>query len=188
MPLPDPARREHLHTRTIDCQGFAREDGMWDIEAHLQDTKTYASPNTSRGTIHPGEPLHDIRLRLTLDEKMQIHRVEAAIDSGPFSICGDIASDFTKLEGLQIGPGWMRQVRGHVDGMHGCTHLVELLQTLATVAFQTVPSPNRSGRTPALSDASRTKPTLIDSCHALRSDGPVVKREWPKFYTGGREV
>ncbi len=184
MPLSAPARREHLHTRTIGCHGFAREDGMWDIEAHLQDTKTYAFPNNSRGTIHPGEPLHDIWLRLTLDEKMQIHAVEATVDSGPFAICGDAASDFAKLRGLQIGPGWMRKVRGHVGGRQGCTHLVELMQTLATVAFQTMISLNKSGQPTTASEKSDAKPSLIDSCHALRADGPVVKQEWPKFYTG----
>ena len=28
------------------------------------------------------------------------------------------------------------------------------------------------------------KPRLLDSCHALASDSPVTKAEWPQFYTG----
>jgi hypothetical protein len=28
------------------------------------------------------------------------------------------------------------------------------------------------------------KPPILDTCHALASDGPVVKRFWPAFYTG----
>ena len=184
MPLSSPVPREHLHTRAIDCRGYAREDGMWDIEAHLQDTKTYAFPNAVRGTVHPGEPLHDMWLRLTLDAEMLIHDIEAVTDSGPYPICGDITPDFAKLKGLRIGPGWMRKVRAHVGGVQGCTHLVELLQTLATVAFQTVFSRTRNDQRPATTDSSNTRPSHIDTCHALRADGPVVKQEWSEFYTG----
>ena len=40
MPLTNPAPRKLMHTRAIDCKGYERADGLWDIEAHLVDTKT----------------------------------------------------------------------------------------------------------------------------------------------------
>ena len=43
--LSRPARREHIHTRDIRCRGFRREDGLWDIEVTLEDTKTYSFDN-----------------------------------------------------------------------------------------------------------------------------------------------
>src|SRR3970282_2145791 len=42
MPLPNPAPRRLMHTRAIECTGYERDDGLWDIEAHLTDTKTPA--------------------------------------------------------------------------------------------------------------------------------------------------
>jgi hypothetical protein len=33
-------KRRHLHTRTVTMQGFAREDGLWDIEGRMTDAKT----------------------------------------------------------------------------------------------------------------------------------------------------
>ena len=42
MPLSEPTAREPLHRRTIDMVGYRRADGLFDIEAHLIDTKTYA--------------------------------------------------------------------------------------------------------------------------------------------------
>ena len=184
MPLSSSAPRRHLHSRTIECRGYERDDGMWDIETHLQDTKTYAFGNASRGTIHPGDPLHDMWLRLTLDATMHIQDIEAVTDSGPYPICGDITPEFNKLKGLQIGPGWMRKVRGQVGGVQGCTHLFELLQTLATVAFQTVLSRTRADKGAAATGTSNKRPVYIDTCHALRADGPIVKKEWSEFYTG----
>ena len=32
MPLPAPAPRTLKHTRAIECTGYEREDGLWDIE------------------------------------------------------------------------------------------------------------------------------------------------------------
>ena len=182
MPLSSPAPREPLHTRHVECRGFKRADGLWDIEGHLVDTKSYAFSNRHRGEILPGTPLHEMWIRLTLDNQMTVKAVEAVTDHGPFPICGDIAPAFRKLEGLTIGPGWNKKVKELVGGTAGCTHIVELLGPLATTAFQTMFS--RREREERDACKPRTKPRPLDSCHALRSDGPVVKIEWPEFYTG----
>lgn len=177
MPLSPPAPRKHIHSRDIIMRGYSRDDGMWDIEAHLTDTKTYGFPNRERGNIEAGEPIHDMWLRVTLDDGMLIHDVEAATDYSPFEICGEITPDFKKLIGLTIGPGWTREARQRVGGIHGCTHLFELLGPIATVAYQT-----RVRKTNQVD--SGKKPGHLDSCHALSTDGPVVRDNYPEFYTG----
>lgn len=177
MPLSPPAPREHIHSRDITLRGYRREDGMWDIEAHMTDTKTYSFPNRERGSIEAGEPIHDMWVRLTVDDNLTIHGAEASTDYSPFGICGDITPSFEKLAGLTIGPGWTREARQRVGGVHGCTHLFELLGPMATVAYQTrVRATNER-------DPSK-KPGHLDTCHALATDGPVVKEHFPEFYTG----
>lgn len=183
MPLTPPVAREALHDRQIACRGYRRADGLWDIEAHLVDTKTYPFRNAHRGTIAPGEPLHGMWLRLTVDDALVVRRAEAATDFGPFTICGDIVPAFGKLEGLTVGPGFRREVRQRLGGVHGCTHLVELLVPIATVAYQTVLS-ERARRLGERTERSASKPGHLDTCHALKSDGPVVKELYPKWYTG----
>ena len=54
MPLPRPARRELIHQRDIRCRGYQREDGLWDIEGELIDTKTYSFANRDREGIVAG--------------------------------------------------------------------------------------------------------------------------------------
>ena len=39
--LAAPVPRTHVHTRDVQYRGYRREDGLWDIEAELTDTKTY---------------------------------------------------------------------------------------------------------------------------------------------------
>ena len=77
MPLSEPAAREKLHTRTVTCEGFRRADGLWDIEGHMTDVKTYGFDNSWRGRVEPGEPLHGMWLRLTIDEDFTIRAAEA---------------------------------------------------------------------------------------------------------------
>src|SRR5262249_43965799 len=64
MPLSPPAPREHLHTRNIECTGYLRTDGMWEVDAHLTDTKTYDFQSSERGDMPAGRHVHDMWIRL----------------------------------------------------------------------------------------------------------------------------
>jgi Protein of unknown function (DUF2889) len=39
MPLPASVPRDELHLRRIELRGYRRHDGLYDIEAHMVDTK-----------------------------------------------------------------------------------------------------------------------------------------------------
>jgi hypothetical protein len=190
MPLSAPAPREHLHTRQVECQGFQRSDGLWDIEGHMTDRKTYSFPSDERGEVTAGTPIHDMWLRVTLDDGFHIRAIEAVTDGSPFSLCPQITPNFQRLVGLRLGPGFTRKIKELLGGVEGCTHLVELMGPLATTAFQTIFSAkSRERRERANGDATpadqpRKRPRLIDTCHAFASDSPVTKRNWPDFYTG----
>ena len=181
MPLSPPAEREHLHTRQIELQGYRRADGLWDIEGHLTDIKSYGFKNEFRGEIAAGEPIHDMWLRLTIDEDFVVREVEAVTDGSPFRICPQITPNFQKLIGARMTKGWHAEVQKRLGGIEGCTHLVEILGTMGTAAYQSL--------YPALAKKNKAhgglgKPGIIDSCHAFAGDGEVVRKSWPKFYTG----
>ena len=181
MPLSKAQPRKLIHNRDIKCRGFQRADGLWDIEGEMMDTKTYDFANVDRDGISAGEPIHHMWVRLTIDDELTVHGAEAVTDSGPFTLCGDIAPVFENLVGLTIGPGWRRDVNKIMGGVQGCTHLTDMiLGPVAVAAFQTVIPARAERNTP--SDGSR--PRLINSCHAFREDGPVVQREWPEHHTG----
>ncbi len=186
MPLSAPAPREHIHTREIDCRGYRRADGLWDIEAHLTDVKTYAFDNGWRGTLEPGAPVHDMWLRLTVDDHLVVHAVEAVTDASPYEICPQVTANYQRLIGLSIQPGFMPRAREVLGGTQGCTHLLELLGPIGTTAFQTIyPYLNRMRRHASQPPPKSTKrPRLLETCHAFATDSPVVKRYWPEFYTG----
>jgi len=178
MPLSDPAPRERLHRRAITIEGYKRADGLFDIEAVITDTKTYTLTLEGR-EAGPGEPLHRMLMRLTVDEHLKIVAAEAATEAGPYLNCGGGAATFARLAGLQIGQGFVRAAMQRLGGPAGCTHIRELIQQMGTVAFQTM----WGQRTQPVDESAMAK-RMVDSCHAYAADGAVVKRRWPELYTG----
>ena len=185
MPLPEPAAREPLHKREYDFRGYRREDGLWDIEGRIVDTKDYAFENEHRGRIEPGTPVHDMQVRLTLDDDFVIQDIHAVTDASPFAVCPGAAPNYRKLIGVRIAPGWRELLKRALGGTDGCTHITEMLMAIGTVAFQTI-MPLRQKKAEEAKMVDR-KPRLLDSCHAFAADGPVVQRLWPEHWTGGND-
>ena len=182
MPLTAAVPRKLMHTRAIECKGYEREDGLWDIEAQLIDTKSYVHSRRSGGRERqPGEPVHHMWLRLTIDLDMMIRDAEAVTDEGPFPTCGDITPNFKSLIGVKIGAGWRKAIKEHLGGVNGCTHLVELLGPLGTTAYQATVRAReaRRGNAPLTQ-----RPYQLNSCHTYKEDSPAVLQRWPQFYTG----
>lgn len=186
MPLSPAPERELLHLRDIALRGWRRADGLYDIEAHLLDTKATGFANDHRGEIAPGEPLHGMWLRLTIDEDMLVVRCEAASDHTPYAVCPAAAPNFAALAGLRIGPGFNRAVAERVGGTKGCTHLRELLGQMATVAYQTLypvfaaRERAEAARRAATGEAPPARaPALVGTCLAYAPDSPVTLARWP---------
>ncbi|MSP04223.1 MAG: DUF2889 domain-containing protein [Acetobacteraceae bacterium] len=198
MPLSPPAPRELQHSRAITIHGYQRADGLYDIEAELVDTKTYGFPNHHRGYIAPGEKLHHMWLRLTINDDMEIVTSEAVTEAGPYRMCPAAAPNFARLQGLKIGKGFLRAANERVGRTVGCTHLRELLQQMATTAFQTTfPTrvrreaeaakkslPPGDGYDTRVTEHFGGPPAVLNSCLAYADDGPLVQRRWPDFYKG----
>jgi hypothetical protein len=182
MGLPESVSREKKHHRKIDCEGYLRSDGLWDIDVHMVDTRTYDCTYDEfhrDGVIRAGEPVHDMWLRFTIDLDFLIHDVHAASDQTPFSICPRAAGAMREIIGLRIGYGWMKQVRERIGTDKSCTHLMDLLGQLAATAYQTLHAAleERDARR-----NDREKPPILDTCIALSSSGDVVRNLWPEFY------
>ena len=179
-----PARKL-MHRRSVDCTGYLRDDGLWEVEARLVDTKPFAQRDPYRGEMAAGEPVHDIGLRLAVDNNMLIHETETMLRATPFPTCLAVEPILERLIGERIGPGWRELVRRKIGKLETCTHLSELLGPAVTTLFQTM----SYGRAPegrsSLDDQSRKpgRPFFLGGCHSWQTDGPVVARMFPEFST-----
>lgn len=182
MPLPNsPVRREKKHTRAIRIDAYAREDGLWDIDANISDVKT-RDVHAAAGVRPAGEPIHDLWLRLTIDTGMQIVDVAAVSDSTPYpGHCDTIGPDYRKLIGLNLMKGFRHEVKARLGGIAGCTHITELSQILPTAAVQAFAGEVIPVRGEAGEDGQAIKPFQLDRCHALRTDGAAVAKFYPRW-------
>jgi hypothetical protein len=189
-PLPPPTERRHLHTREVSCQGYLRDDGLWDIEATMIDRKTYATTNVDARKLGAGDAVHAIQVRLTVDDELRVRAAVAALPATPFPECPAAAVPVQGLVGSTVGRGWRKSVDAAMGGVRGCTHVRELLAAMATVAFQTVPNyrlhqrRERGEPEPAASSPGRQ----VDQCLGWDVGGPLISRRYPQFIGWGRQA
>ena len=108
-----------MHTRAIRFEAYESEDGLWDIEGFMVDTKTYAVKEPYRGHRPAGAHVHDMALRLTLDAKMVVRDIEVSPAHAPYEPCFTVAPAFKGLIGAQIGAGWRKAIADDVHLRNG---------------------------------------------------------------------
>jgi Protein of unknown function (DUF2889) len=182
MPLPpSPVSRQRLHQRSITYEGFRREDGLFDIDAHLVDAKDHDFELLT-GVRPAREAVHDMWVRVTIDTSFVIHAIEVRTDSMPYpDVCDRIEPSYAKLVGANLVQGFRRRLHDDMGGTHGCTHVTELLGSLPTAAVQTFAGLRRE-------DEGDRKPFQLDRCHALETTTENVRRYYPKWYRSADSV
>lgn len=182
MPLTTAAPRRLRHTRTIVCEGYQREDGLWDIEARLVDTKAYAYREPERGLRPVGEAVHDMWVRLTVGDDLIVRAVEVDMAAHPYAGCLGAPPAFQGLVGKSVGPGWRKTVQAQVGGALGCTHVRELLSPMATIAFQTVLGwPEDDGQEQPARVTGEPN-GFLNGCKAWDQRGEMVRTMYPQWY------
>jgi len=175
MSWPTPVDREPLHTLSVTFEGYARGDGLWDIEAHLRDTKPFFFEVPGENQWQPGEPIHDLRIRLTLDSQFVVQDIAMAMNRIPHDTCPQALPPMRGLIGSSLLKGWRRTLEAHLGGVQGCTHMRELLFNMGTAAFQSIG--------PRLRRANPDKaPPHLGRCKTWALDTPLVQRLYPLHY------
>ena len=177
MPLSSPAPRTARHVRRVTYQGYEREDGLWDIEGELHDSKAHDMPRSrAPGQLRlAGEPIHHMWLRVTVNTDLVVQAIEASLDSHPLGGCPESLRGIQSMVGCSMARGWRQSIQTHLGGVAGCTHLRELLFNLATAAFQSVP---------AVFAASHPDepPRHLGQCTGWDFNGQGVKEFFPQFH------
>jgi hypothetical protein len=181
----EPKPRRLMHRRAVDCTGYLRDDGLWEVEARLVDTKPFLQRDNFRGDLPAGAPVHDIRLRLAIDDRMVVREAETAMVSTPYPTCVDVNGILQRLVGEQIGKGWREIVRRKIGRLETCTHLSELLGPAVTTLFQTMSYRKMpgGGDSPDAQTGTAEPPFFINGCYSWRTDGPIVAKVFPQFAT-----
>ena len=178
MALPTAALERRLkHRRSIDVQVFARGDKLWEVDARITDVRAADTP-IATGLLRAGSPIHDMLVRLVVDERFNILEAGAETFAMPYpGQCNDYGDVYGRLVGLNLMDSFRGNVKKRLGGIQGCTHITELTQVLPTAVVQAF-----AGEVLDTRGDGSVQPFQIDRCHALRSDGPAVKTYYPRWY------
>lgn len=171
-------KRTPLHTRNINIQGYKREDGLWEVEGALEDTKGYPFSLEDRGLIEIGDFLHRMTLTLVFDDSFTIRDVHAQMHNTPYLDCSGAAPQYRELIGLRIQKGWINDAKTALGRTTSCTHLTEMLPPLATAALQTVRG-YKLNYDPDYATGSEERKTVRNTCYGFRDGGRAQQRLWP---------
>lgn len=129
--------------------------------------------------VNANEPLHDMGVRIVFDTNMKVVDVQSFSAAIPYAECPQAAATLCNLIGLSMTSGWSKEVRTRLAGAKGCTHLIDILVQLATVAFQamTVIRKHQSAQLD-----TQGQPKKINSCYAYREEGAIVQLQWPRWF------
>src|SRR5699024_18308 len=99
--------RTPLHNRSVVSQVFERDDGLWDLEATLIDTKSYDFTFRD-GTLWPaGYLIHHMQICVTVDDQYNIVNATAAYEDAPYNEhCSSIVEAYRGLIGLNLLRGF----------------------------------------------------------------------------------
>ena len=177
MPLSPPAPRTLKHVRRVNYQGFDRDDGLWDIEGELHDSKAYDATSFRDPTKQrlAGEAIHHMWLRVTVNRQLVVQAIDVAMDSHPLQGCTEAQTALQHMVGCSMARGWRQSIQKHLGGVASCTHLRELLFNLATAAFQSVPAVFSSSN-------PDEPPRHLGQCTGWDFNGQGVKEFFPQFY------
>ena len=180
MALPTAASDRQLkHRRSVEVQIYARGNGLWEVDAHISDVRSRET-RMATGMLAAGQPIHDMLLRLVVDERFNVIEAGAETSAMPYpGECNSYGDVYSRLVGLNLMKGFRHAVKERLGGVQGCTHITELTQVLPTAVVQAFAGEVLDTRGDS---ADSTQPFQIDRCHALRADGLAVKTYYPRWY------
>lgn len=180
------------HAGSAATASPATPDVLYDRDVRTRlyrhDPKTIRAVATLKDdTYGPGGFLsvHDMVLAVTIDEAtLTITTVKAEMLGHPHQACPMTLRQMDQLVGLQIGPGFFKELRQRFGGNRGCNHLHTMAQHIGTVtslsfAARLVENDEHAQRLPHdrwMLQVVQNVPQVINSCAIWHEDGELAAR------------
>jgi len=165
---------EKIHHRDLKISTYKAKDKCIIIEGQLIDNSLIETHHYS-GKMRPAKTIHHMIIRLLIDSKLTIREVEVEMPAFPHEECPETQASLNDVIGMKISRGFTMKIKEMFSGGRGCSHLAELIISMAPTAVQGYWTAFTSEPLPDnLPDTMRLM--LSDTCWVWRKDGPALKR------------
>lgn len=169
VPLSAPTRPAHRNISAASTSTALSAKTGWTSKAPL-DTKAVDVLVNREGIRRAGEPIHHMWIRATVNTELVVQSIEAVMDAHPLGGCPAALAGMQKMVGCCMARGWRKSIEANLGSITGCTHMRELLQSMATATFKALWAPSTLTPTP--------RPATLASAKAGTSPAPA----WPNIF------
>ncbi len=169
--------RPKIHTRDIRMTTFPHENSQVIVAGELIDTRYIQIFDITGKVLEPGT-IHHIRLFCRIaPDPLRILEAQADMPAIPMTDCRSTLDRVPLLEGLEIKPGFTRQVSEIMGGTRGCTHLATLTKAMGQEIVHGWLTEKRRDPAPLPDNLEdiKEKGFLVDSCRMWKQDGPKIQ-------------
>ncbi|HSL62276.1 MAG TPA: DUF2889 domain-containing protein [Desulfotignum sp.] len=169
--------RSRIHTRDIRMTTYPQDGGQVIVAGELTDTRYVTIFDITGRVLEPGT-IHHIRLFCRVaPDPLRIVDAQADMPTIPIEDCRTTLDRVPLLIGLEIKPGFTRQVGSLMGGTRGCTHLCTLTKAMAQEMVHGWLTEKRREPTPLPDNIQAVKESgfLVDSCRMWRKGGPKIQ-------------
>jgi hypothetical protein len=170
------SKGKKVHSRNIEITTYDYDGQRIIVEGFLKDDR-FQESHIVTGEKFPSGVIHHLAIRLLVNcSNLMIEDVDIEMMSVPRKVCREAIDCLAPIKGLTITKGFTAKVKKMAGGNRGCTHLVELILTMAPAAFQGFGA--HQSRKPSVINPDQAKMIsqfLVNTCRTWREDGPLAE-------------
>ena len=170
------SKGKKIHSRKIEVSTYDYDGQRIIVEGVLKDDR-FQDSYLLTGEKFPKGAIHHMVIRLLVNcSNLLIEDIDVELISVPRDMCRETINCLAQIKGLTISKGFTLKIKKIAGGSKGCTHLVELIQTMAPAIVQGYAAYQAQKPVSFDSDqANMILQFLVNTCHAWREDGPYVE-------------
>ena len=170
------SKGKKLHTRNIEVTTYDYDGQRIIVEGFLKDDFPQES-HMITGETFPSGVIHHMAIRLLINcSNLLIEDVDVDLISVPREVCRETINCLAPIKGLTITKGFTSKVKKMAGGNKGCSHLVELLLSMAPAVFQGFGA--HQSQKPSAFDSDQAKMIfqfIVNTCRVWHEDGYFVE-------------
>lgn len=162
---------KRYHTRTTEISTYEYDEQRFVVEGCLADHRWQEFHLETGEKRRPGIFHHMIIHWLVNKQTLLIEDIDVTMPAVPDDGCLEIIGSIEPVKGLSVARGFTSKVKALGGNGKGCTHIIELLISMAGSAVQGYVAYRQHESLMSKTDIMNM---CENTCWTWRSDGPVV--------------
>lgn len=166
---------QRVFSRNIEINCYKIDEDSIKIEGIIQDVRHCQYYLVTGEKKEPGILHKMVVTMIVKGSQLEIKDIRAEIKNAPRELCNDSLKNIKKIIGLKIEKGFISTIKKIFGGINGCTHVTNLIISMAPAAIQGYWAMKATKPIPKEFAENNMKKFLKNSCFVWDENGPLFK-------------